>query len=189
MPNGKLFVISAPSGAGKSTLIEAVRPTFPDMLYSVSCTTRKPRENEKEGAHYYFLDAPRFDDMVRDGAFLEWKEVHGNRYGTPTEPVKSAIGSGRSMILDIDVQGALQVFAKIDESVGIFITVPDMAVLEERLRKRGSDSEESIRIRLGNARREIELGADYRYRIVNDDLDAAVKELAAVIRKELGRRC
>ncbi len=189
MPHGKLLVISAPSGAGKSTLIEAIRPMFPDMLYSVSCTTRKPRVNEKEGVHYYFLNEQQFDDMVKDGAFLEWKEVHGNRYGTPAQPVKSAIESGRCMILDIDVQGALQVFEKIDESVGIFITVPDMDVLGKRLRQRGSDSEESIRTRLRNASREIELGGNYRYRIVNDDLDAAVAEMAAVITRELRYRC
>jgi guanylate kinase len=188
MAHGTLFVISAPSGAGKSTLIEEIRPLFPDVVYSVSCTTRAPRENEKEGVHYYFLDRLQFDTMVKAGGFLEWKEVHGNRYGTPVQPVKDALDSGRCMILDIDVQGALQVFEKIDPSVGIFITVPDMAVLEKRLRQRGSDSEESIRTRLKNAFREIELGKKYRYQIVNDSLDAAVAELAAVIRKE-SRRC
>ncbi|MDQ7785594.1 MAG: guanylate kinase [Desulfomonilaceae bacterium] len=184
MARGTLFVISAPSGAGKSTLIEEIRPLFPDMLYSVSCTTRAPRENEQEGVHYYFLDGRRFDALVKAEAFLEWKEVHGNRYGTPAPPVKSALASGRCMVLDIDVQGALQVFEKIDESVGIFITVPSMDVLEQRLRQRGSDSEESIRTRLENAPREMELGAAYEYRIVNDSLEKAVAELAAVIEKE-----
>jgi len=184
MAHGTLFVISAPSGAGKSTLIEEIRPMFPDMLYSVSCTTRAPRENEKEGVHYYFLDRLQFDNMVKAGGFLEWKEVHGNRYGTPAQPVKNALESGRFMILDIDVQGALQVFDKIDRSVGIFITVPDMDVLEKRLRQRGSDSEESIRTRLMNAPREIELGKNYRYQIINDNLDEAVAALAEVITKE-----
>ncbi len=189
MAHGILFVISAPSGAGKSTLIEEIRPMFPDLLYSVSCTTRAPRENEKEGVQYYFLDKLRFDSMVKAGEFLEWKEVHGNRYGTPAQPVKSALDSGRCMILDIDVHGAFRVFEKIHRSVGIFITVPDMDVLEARLRQRGSDSEESIRTRLKNAPGEIELGKKYQYQIVNDNLDAAVADLAAVIRKESRCRC
>lgn len=184
MHDGALFVISAPSGAGKSTLIEMIRPQFPDMLYSISCTTRAPRVDEEEGVQYYFVDRQRFSDMVADAAFLEWKEVHGNLYGTPAAPVTSALKSGQRMILDIDVQGALQVFEKVEESVGIFITVPDVSILEQRLLDRGSDSQETIRTRLDNAPREIEIGRDYRYQIVNEDLDQAVKDLAAVIRKE-----
>lgn len=188
MPQGVLFVISAPSGAGKSTLIERIRPLFPDMLYSISCTTRAPRDYEEDGVQYHFLDDRIFQRMVEDGGFLEWKEVHGNRYGTPMEPVRSALESGRRMILDLDVQGALQVFEKVKESVGVFVTVPDIAMLEQRLRDRGSDSEESIHTRLANAPREIAIGKNYTYQIVNDDLDRAVEELADILRRESSRR-
>ena len=188
MHPGVLFVISAPSGAGKSTLIEMIRPRFPDMLYSISCTTRAPRAHEKEGVQYYFVDKQRFNTMVADGAFLEWKEVHGNLYGTPAAPVRSALKSGRRMILDIDVHGALHVFEKVPESIGIFITVPDVCVLEQRLLSRGSDSKETICTRLNNAPREMKIGEDYPYRILNIDVDQAVEELAAVIKKESDSR-
>jgi len=179
-----LFIISAPSGAGKSTLIDKIRPMFPDMLYSVSCTTRARRGGEKEGVHYYFMDRDRFSNMAANGEFLEWKEVHGNLYGTPAAPVKQALASGRRMILDIDVQGAQEVFAKVTECVVIFIAAPDMKTLKERLRRRGTDSEESIRIRLENAEQEIRLAHLFSHLIINDDLDRSVAELAAIIEKE-----
>jgi guanylate kinase len=181
MTKGALFVISAPSGAGKSTLIERIRPRFPDMLYSVSCTTRPPRSGEVEGIHYYFLSEERFRDMILRNEFLEWKEVHGNLYGTPAGPVRSALDAGLRMILDIDVQGACDVFARIPEAVGIFINAPDMETLKERLRARGTDPEETISIRLANATEEIAQGCAFPYRIVNDDLDRAVEALAAII--------
>ena len=184
MPHGVLFVISAPSGAGKSSLIERIRPRFPDMLYSISCTTRAPRDSEENGVQYCFLDSNAFQRMVDHGEFLEWKEVHGNRYGTPADPVHRALESGRRMILDVDVQGALQVFEKVAPTVGIFVTVPDMAELEARLRGRGTDSEQSIRTRLQNAPGEIALGSHYTYQVVNDDLEQAVEELADIIRQE-----
>lgn len=184
MGQGALFVISAPSGAGKSTLIERVRPLFPDMLYSVSCTTRSPRNGEVHGIHYCFEDRKAFEQMVKADELLEWKEVHGNLYGTPLEPVLQALREGRRMILDIDVQGAQDVFCKIPEAVGIFITVPNLSVLERRLRKRGTDSEESISNRLASAPGEIIIGRTFQHVIVNDDLNRAVEALANVIRKE-----
>lgn len=184
MGKGMLFVISAPSGAGKSTLIDRIRLVFPDMLYSISCTTRARRGAERDGVDYYFLDRDRFLGMIKNGEFLEWKEVHGNLYGTPTEPVKRALGANLRMILDIDVQGARDVFSKIPESVGIFIAAPDMKTLEERLRRRAADSEESIRVRLKNAEREMTFANIFDYLIVNDDLDRAVAELTGVIEKE-----
>jgi guanylate kinase len=184
MKKGLLFVISAPSGAGKSTLIERIRPLFPDMLYSVSCTTRVPRPGEVEGVHYYFVDKRRFRSMVDADEFLEWKEVHGNLYGTPTGPVMKAIESGRSMLLDIDVQGAAEVFRRFKDAVGIFIAAPSQEVLEQRLRSRGTDSEESIHTRLGNALGEMTQAHLFRFRIVNDDLDRAATEMAGVIAGE-----
>ncbi|MEI8183526.1 MAG: guanylate kinase [Desulfomonile sp.] len=181
---GKLFVISAPSGAGKSTLIAGVLPLFPDMLYSVSCTTRPPRSGETDGISYYFLDEERFKAMTENGEFLEWKTVHGNFYGTPAKPVQEALTAGRRMVLDIDVQGALEVFAKVSEAVGIFVTAPNLTALEERLRRRSTETEESIGIRLKNAVAEMAYGDTFKYQVVNDDLDRAVLDLAAVIRSE-----
>ncbi|MEW6352066.1 MAG: guanylate kinase [Thermodesulfobacteriota bacterium] len=184
MGKGRLFVLSAPSGAGKSTLIERIRSVFPEMLYSISCTTRAPRAGEREGVHYYFLDRSRFTQLVHDDGLLEWKEVHGNLYGTPVEPVVAALAQGRHMILDLDVEGAKEVFRKIPSSVGIFIKAPDMAELERRLRARGSDSEESISTRLVNAQKELQAEPLFAYTVVNHDLDDAVEELSSIITQE-----
>ncbi len=184
MKKGTLFVISAPSGAGKSTLIEIIRPLFPDMLYSVSCTTRAMRRGEIEGKDYYFVTNDEFQRMIENGDFIEWKPVHGNRYGTPAGPVNKAIESGQSMILDIDVEGAKEVFRAFPDSVGIFISAPNMTTLERRLRRRGTDSEESIKMRLANSRGETQMASMFRYHIVNDDLEKAVVDLASIIRRE-----
>lgn len=184
MTRGTLFVISAPSGAGKSALIERIRPLFPDIVYSISCTTRTPRGYEQDGVHYHFVSKDSFKTMVYCDEFLEWKEVHGNLYGTPARPVMEVLDNGGRMILDIDVQGAGEVFKKIQSAVGIFINAPDLETLVERLRKRGTDSEESIATRMGNARLEIAAREMFRYQIVNEELDRAAEELASVIRSE-----
>ena len=184
MAKGVLFVISAPSGAGKSTLINRIRPVFPEMLYSISCTTRSPRKDEAEGVDYYFVSREQFKSMIKNNEFLEWKEVHGNLYGTPANFVAEAVEKGRSVILDIDVEGAREVFRKFKGAVGIFITVPNMAVLEERLRLRGTDSEASIRIRMINSGHELELAPIFRYQIVNDTLDKAVEELTSILNEQ-----
>jgi guanylate kinase len=188
MPHGVLIVMSAPSGAGKSSLIERIRPLFPDMVYSVSCTTRQPRAAEIDGVHYHFVDKERFRTMIEAEGFLEWKEVHGNLYGTPAGPVMKAISDGRLMILDIDVQGAAEVFSRFSHAVGVFISAPDERVLEQRLRSRGTDSEESIRTRLENARQEMQQASLFRYHVVNDDLDRAALELAGIMTSEWGDR-
>ncbi len=187
MARGVLFVVVAPSGAGKSTLIDRTRRVFPDVRYSVSCTTRPPREGESQGEHYHFLDRDEFAVMIEEGRFLEWKEVHGNLYGTPAEPIREALDAGARMILDIDVEGAKEVLSKVKRSVGIFINVHTLAVLEERIRSRGADSEESIRTRMINAGREIEQAGEFDYIVINHDLDKAVEELADIIRKESER--
>lgn len=183
--SGRLFVISAPSGAGKSTLLDHVRKLFPEMLYSISCTTRSPRPGEIDGVHYYFVSETEFREMMQEDRFLECKEVHGNLYGTPVEPIEHAIKAGHSIILDIDVEGAKEVFARMSSAVGIFISAPSPEVLEERLRGRGTDSEESIRLRLRNAAVEMKSAGIFRHQIVNADLAAAVEELAEIIRREL----
>jgi guanylate kinase len=122
--------------------------------------------------------------MVQLGGFVEWKEVHGNMYGTPAGPVREALQQGISMILDIDVEGAKEVFKSFPDAIGIFISPPDMTILEQRLRLRGSESDESIKVRLRNAQREMKLARMFRYHIVNDDLKSAVNDLAAIVRKE-----
>lgn len=182
MSKGTLFVISAPSGAGKSTLIQRIRPRFPDIAYSVSCTTRAPRGAEKDGVHYHFVSRDTFKGMIKDDEFLEWKEVHGNLYGTPAAPVREVIEKGGCMILDIDVQGAKEVFDKVDSAVGIFINAPDLETLVARLQKRGTDTEESIATRMGNARLEIAARDLFCHHVMNDDLDKATEELAEIIR-------
>jgi len=179
-----LFVLSAPSGAGKSTLIQRVRAALPDLFYSVSCTTRAPRKEEVESVDYYFLDKTCFLEMIDHGGFLEWKEVHGAMYGTPIEPMRLALQDGRRCVMDIDVQGAIDVFQKIEESIGVFIMPPNLRVLEERLRCRGSNSEESIKIRLRNAKQELEFARLFPYKIINDDLERATKELVEIILRE-----
>jgi guanylate kinase len=182
MPKGVLFVVSAPSGAGKSTLISAVRPLFPDIRYSVSCTTRAPRKGETEGADYFFVTRDEFEGMVQANRFLEWKEVHGNLYGTPAGPIEEAVSQNQQIILDIDVQGAEEVFSRMPKAAGIFIMAPSIAVLERRLRARGTDSEETIQKRLRNAGREIQQADLFQFKIVNDNLRRAVEEFASIIR-------
>jgi guanylate kinase len=181
MAKGILFVIVAPSGAGKSTLINKIRERFPDLTYSISCATRAPRRGEVDGKHYYFVSRETFENMIARDEFLEWKEVHGNLYGTPAGPVLKALARGERMILDIDVEGAREVLQKIPEAVGIFIRPPNMATLEKRLRGRGTDSEEVIRVRLHNAVGEMAAEEDFEHRLVNDELDRAVEELASII--------
>jgi guanylate kinase len=187
MGKGTLFVISAPSGAGKSTLIARIRQIFPQIRYSISCTSRPPRKGEAEAVDYYFVGTDKFRMMIQRDEFLEWKEVHGNLYGTPVAPVNECLASARRMILDIDVEGAKEVFKKVPGAVGIFITAPSMTVLEQRLRLRGTDSEESIRTRMINAAREMEQAGMFKYQIINADLEEAVEELAGIISNESGQ--
>ncbi len=179
-----LFVLSAPSGAGKSTLIRRVRAIFPDIFYSVSYTTRLPRKGEVDSIDYHFVDKQKFLRMIDDQGFLEWKLVHGSMYGTPRIPIENALRNGTRCLLDIDVSGAVEAFQKIKNSVGIFIKPPNMAILEERIRLRGLDSEESIKLRMENAHKELMEADNFPYQIVNDDLNRATDELIDIIRKE-----
>ncbi|MFC1834448.1 guanylate kinase [Thermodesulfobacteriota bacterium] len=184
-----LFIISAPSGAGKTTLITRILPLFPDIIYSVSCTTRSPRPGEEHGIDYHFLSQREFRQMIDQQNLLEWKEVHGNLYGTPGEPVRQALLKGQSVLLDIDVQGAKEVFSKMPDAVGIFILPPDFETLEQRLRSRGTESEEKIRTRLGNARKEAGAEKLFKHHVTNLDLEEAVRELTAIVQNELtGKR-
>jgi guanylate kinase len=193
-----LIVISAPSGAGKSTLCDMLLSERKDIVYSISCTTRKPRGDEIHAKDYFFLTEQQFDDDVKAGRFLEHAVVHGNKYGTPRSMVADAMASGKSVIMDIDVQGARQIrsYAKTlpDEDliksgyVDIFVAPPSMQALRERLEKRGEDAQEDITRRLKNAEVEMSGKNEYRHVIVNDDLGRAYDELKKVLINEAEKK-
>ncbi len=157
---------------------------FPSLRPSISCTTRPPRPNERDGVDYFFVDDAEFDDLVEKGAFVEWANVHGRRYGTKKATIEEACAAGTDILLDIDCQGAAILKRQGLEAIFIFILPPNLAELENRLRKRASDSEESIRLRLHNARQEMASADGYDYIVINDDLDQAVAELCAIITAE-----
>lgn len=178
---GALFILSAPSGAGKTTLRQALLGVFPDLLYSVSFTTRAPRAGEENGRDYLFVSVEEFEAGIRSGRWAEWAQVHGNYYGTSAEVLDQARAAGRDVLLEIDVQGARQICARFPECVTIFIRPPSMAVLRQRLEARGTDSPAAIARRLENAAGEMAQMDFYRHIIVNDDLTAAVRELVAIV--------
>lgn len=178
---GNLFVISGPSGAGKGTLLSKVIERIPDAWVSVSATTRNPRPGEKEGVHYYFLDKDHFLELVNHDGFLEWAKVHDNYYGTLKESVLEHMKAGEQVILEIDVQGALQVRNVIPEAHLVFIEPPSLEELERRLRSRGTESDDVISSRMKTAEVELAQKMEYDIQVVNDDLEQAVNELTAVI--------
>jgi guanylate kinase len=184
MLQGRLFVVAGPSGAGKGTLIEEMLKRYPSASLSVSATTRKPRPGEVEGFHYYFLDKEEFRDLADKGMFLEWAEVHGNLYGTPKEKVDRELARGRDVILEIDVQGARQVRDKVGDAVTIFVYTPTLEVLEERLRKRGTEDGNELERRLRNALEENKEKDDYDYAVLNDKLHRAIGEFCAIYERE-----
>ena len=179
----KLFVVSGPSGAGKGTLVARVREQLPNLGLTVSATTRLPREGEIDGSSYYFLTPEEFDRRVEAGDFVEWAHVHGHCYGTLASEVERNLKQGSSLILEIDVQGALQVRERMPEAVLIFIKPPSLEVLADRLVKRGTETDESLKLRLANAEQELALIDRYDEVVVNDDLDQATADLLAIIEK------
>ncbi len=181
MTFGELFVVSAPSGAGKTTVCRRVINELDRIGFSVSYTTRPPRPGEVDGKDYHFVDDREFLSMIEKDEFLEWAWVHKYRYGTSNSEIKKILGQGRDIILDIDVQGALNVKAKMPDANLIFILPPSMEELERRLRSRGSDNEEQISIRMKTAQDEIRHVFEYEYIIVNDELDRAVSGLESII--------
>ncbi len=188
---GILFVLSAPSGTGKSTLVKRLVLEFPDLEFSVSYTTRKSRAGECEGVDYQFVDRPAFEGLVAAGALLEWATVFGEFYGTGLERTRRELASGRDLLLDIDVQGAGQVRGSAVPSVSILALPPDYASLERRLRDRGSEDPAQRAPRLARAREEAESYPLFDYLVINDRLDVAYEDLAAIVRAERRRasRC
>jgi guanylate kinase len=174
--------ISGPSGVGKSTIIRELLIRNPEMLLSVSYTTRSPRPSEKNGREYFFIGTPGFEKMISESDFLEWAHVHKDYYGTSIKWVDEMEQQGRSILFDIDVQGVRQARAKGSEGLYIMIIPPDMAVLEKRLIGRGTEDKESLAVRLDNARKELSCWEMYDYIVINDSLEKAVEDIQTVIR-------
>jgi guanylate kinase len=181
----KVFVITGPSGVGKGTLIAQLLRRLPDLELSVSATTREPRPGEQDGRDYHFLRREEFDRRAEAGEFLEFATYSGNRYGTLRSEIDRRLAAGRSVVLEIEVQGARQVRAAMPESVQIFIAPPEPAALRERLLARGKDSPEAIDARLAVAAQELAAQDEFAYRVVNNELDRATDELEQIVRAEL----
>jgi|OM-RGC.v1.015718321 guanylate kinase len=189
---GILLVVSAPSGGGKTTLVKSAMAAEPSLQLSVSCTTRKPRDGEVDGVDYRFVSQQNFRECLDEGEFVEWAEVFDHAYATPRTPLDVAIGEGRDILLDVDIQGARSLRkAYPKDAVGIFVMPPSAAVLETRLRARGTDDEAQIARRLARVREEVSAAREvgvYDYLIVNDDRDKAADDLLSIIRAERCRQ-
>jgi guanylate kinase len=179
--SGHLFVVSAPSGAGKTTLCQAVRKQFPELRYSVSYTTRKPRTGEMDGRDYHFIDKRSFEKGVADHQWAEWAVVHGHYYGTSADFIDKELGAGHDILLDIDVQGAAQILERYPEAVTIFIEPPALETLRKRLESRNTDTPAEIERRLRVAENEMAQKNRYRHIIINDELVQAIQSLARII--------
>jgi guanylate kinase len=182
---GKLYIISAPSGSGKTTLIKDILNRLNTLSFSISHTTRAQRKDEQNMIDYFFISKKEFKKKIKNGHWLEWAKVHENYYGTSKEFVTTTLNSGKSLILDIDIQGALQIMKFDLDRVTIFIMPPSIEVLLQRLKSRGTDSKKVIETRLENAKGEMARKDLYQYVIVNDDLEQAKKELYMIFKKEM----
>ena len=181
---GLLIVLSGPSGAGKGTICSRLRAEMPNLTYSVSMTTRQPRVGEVEGVNYFFRDKEEFEELLKEDAFLEYAKVYDNYYGTPKKHVMDLLDQGKSVLLEIDIQGAMQVKERYSDAIFIYIVPPSLTELSARLGGRATDSEEVIDKRLSLACSELALAHRYDYIVVNDDLDEATEKTASILRAE-----
>ena len=184
MRKGLLILISGPSGTGKGTVCDLLRKNHPEISYSISATTRQPRPGEQDGVNYYFYDKEKFRQMIDAGELLEWAEVYGNYYGTPKQKVLDRLNAGEDILLEIDTQGALNVMKAVPEGLFIFLLPPSLEELANRLKGRGTETEESLQRRLGAAVDEIKIAHNYRYVVVNDKVEAAEKAIAGIVEAE-----
>jgi guanylate kinase len=180
VPAGRLLLITGPSGVGKGTLVARLLERHPQIWLSVSATTRQPRSGEVEGQHYFFLERAAFERRVDTGGFLEWAEFAGNLYGTPRAAVQERLEAGRTVLLEIELEGARQVRRSFPAGFQVLLRPPSFAELERRIRGRGSDSEEAIRRRLERAREELQAEAEFDAVVINDDLERALVELERI---------
>ena len=184
-PKAKLFIISAPSGAGKTTLVKAVLKRLPGLLYSVSYTTRPPRGVEKQGADYFFINKKEFIKNIEKKRWAEWAEVYGNFYGTSSDFLDKNLGSGKSILLDLDIKGTLQILKRYPDSITIFIMPPSLDVLKRRLESRGTDGRKEIKKRLLEAKKEMAKKDLYHHIIINDDLKISINDLVSFMEQKI----
>ena len=186
--SGQLYVISGPSGVGKSTIVQQLRNSVKDLAYSISYTSRNPREKEVDGVNYHFVDRETFEKMIQEKAFVEWAEVYDALYGTSLDILQKQRSQGLDVVLDMDSQGAINIRKHYEESTLIYILPPSLEILDERLRGRGTDAEEVIQSRFEKAIREIEQCVDYDYIVFNEEIDRAVEELTCIILSHRARK-
>ena len=184
MNRGLLIVVSGASGTGKGTVCRKILDDLPEVAYSISATTRAPRPGEVDGKEYYFISRDEFKSWIADGKFLEYAEVYGNFYGTPLNKITERLNRGEDILLEIDVQGALNVKRKFPEGVYIFLLPPSLEELKRRIEGRGTENPESLARRLKNAVAEIKIGLEYDYVVVNDSIDAAAAQIKAILTAE-----
>jgi guanylate kinase len=185
---GKIFVFSAASGAGKTTLLDYCRSVVPDIVYSISATTRPPRSHEKNGVHYIFMSQKEFKLRMKRNEFAEWAIVHNNYYGTPRQFIDNTIASGKHIIMDIDVFGKKKFDQAYPDAVGVLLLPPSLDLLRQRLERRKTDSREVIDLRIANAEKEMAFAKEhgkYEYTVINDDLEKAKADIVAIVKKEI----
>lgn len=178
---GLLVVLSGPSGAGKGTVCKSLLPSTEGLGYSISCTTRQPRTGEQEGVNYFFKSKDQFEEMISRDELLEWAQVYGNYYGTPLSYVEEKLAAGENILLEIDIQGALQVKKKYPNGVFIFLIPPSMDELKKRILGRGSETEETFQLRFGSAAAEMKYINEYDYVVVNDQVEKAVQRIKSIL--------
>jgi guanylate kinase len=184
MQKGLLIVVSGPSGAGKGTLCKGLFSRCKDLAYSISTTTRHPREGEVDGENYYFVDRSTFETMLKNGDLLEWAMVYDNYYGTPKTPVLEKLDQGIDVVLEIDIQGAMKVKQQYNDGVFIFVLPPSMDELKKRIENRGTETRQDMKKRLDSAWNELKYVTEYDYAVVNDEIEPAINKLQSIITAE-----